>query len=126
MSIAAREMLKTASDTGISFGSAARVSAVSDSNSGMNKMACIGLGELDRLRHPLSHPAEPGVDAHLEPAVDGRRDVIGVALRVRGELKEKLLGLGRGEILAGERQTGGEPGDERRRGGTEAARGECD
>ena len=81
------------------------------------------LGELDRLRHPLSHPAEPGVDAHLEPAVDGGRDVVGVALRVRGELKEELLGLGRGEILTRERQPGGEAGDERRRGGTEAARG---
>ena len=41
MSIAARLMLNTASATGMELGSAARVSEVSDSNSGMNSTACI-------------------------------------------------------------------------------------
>ena len=44
ISIAAREMLNTASATGISFGSAALVSLVSDSNSGMKRTACMPFG----------------------------------------------------------------------------------
>ena len=44
-------------------------------------------------------------------------------LGVGGELQQELLGLGRGEVLAGEREARGETGDERGGGRPEAARG---
>ena len=47
-----------------------------------------------------------------------------VPLGVGGELQQELLGLGRGEVLAGEREARGETGDERGGGRPEAARGD--
>ena len=71
----------------------------------------------------MRHPLLAGVDGHLEAAVDGGRDVIGVALGVGGELQEELLGLGLCEVLPREREPRGEAGDERGGGRAEAARG---
>ena len=76
--------------------------------------------DIHALRHPLPRARRP--ERHLEAAVDGGRDVVGVALLVGGELQQQLLRRRRRQVLAAEGEAGGEARDEGGRGAPHPAR----